>query len=127
MTKGDDGGRAARRELLTAISNPAPWHDYRVCWSGTLSDGRTLTVEYVPDRLVLAPETFAAYLESLEAGRWPTLEALVMAMLDDLNNQLVPRWVRVSGSQPQGAIRHHVTVNDRQPGWDNPGLLAAPG
>ena len=127
MTNGKDVGRAERRSRLATIANPAPWHDYRVRWSGALADGRALTVEYVPDRLVLAPGSFAAYLESLEAGRWPALEALVAAMLDDLNNQLVPRWVRVCGGLSRGEIRHHVAADDRQPGWDNPVLLAAPG
>ena len=124
MTNGNDGGRTERRRRLSTIASPAPWHDTLVRWSGTLADGRALTIEYVPDQLVLAPPAFAAYLDALEAASQPTLEGLVATTLDDLNNQLVPRWVRVSASQTQGQTHHHATANDRQPGWHNPALLA---
>ena len=127
ILNGELDERAMRRKWLVVIQNPAPWHDTLVGWSGTLADGRSLAVEYVPDRLVLAAPAFAAYLEALGAVNWPSLEAVVTAVLDDLNNQLVPRWVRVCGGLSRGEIRHHVAADDRQPGWDNPVLLAAPG
>ncbi|MEI6560168.1 MAG: hypothetical protein WCO00_17355 [Rhodospirillaceae bacterium] len=127
MKRDDDGSRTERRHRLVTVANPAPWHDARVRWSGDLAEGRRLILEYVPDRLVLAPTAFADYLQVLEAAPWPTLEALVMTVLDDLNNQLVPRWVRVSARQERGPIGHHATASDRQPGWDNPELLAGPG
>jgi NADPH-dependent 7-cyano-7-deazaguanine reductase QueF len=122
MREGGEG-RADRRGRLETVAGPAPWHDCLSTWNGGLTDGTALTVEYVPDRLVLAPRALAAYLPVLEAGGWPTLEALVTTVLDDINNQLVPRWVRVSGRREAGGVRHAVTVADRQPGWDNPGLL----
>ncbi len=121
MAHGDDCGRLTRRQWLGSTPNPAPRLDTQVCWSGTLADGRALTLEYVPDRRVLRPDAFAAYLDSLNAAPWPTLEALVSAILDDINNELVPRWVRVSGTQ-NGAVSHRVTASDRQPGWDTAAL-----
>ena len=126
MTHGENSERQERRQRLATAPNPAPHYDALVRWSGALSDGRVLTLEFVPDRLLLAPEAFAGYLKGLEAASWATLEALVLAVLDDLNNQLVPRWVRVGGSLERGGIRHHATANDRQPDWNNPGLLSAP-
>ena len=124
MLNRTDDRRNDRRQRLATTANPAPWHDYRVRWGGTLADGRLLTAEYVPDRLVLTPRAFADYLGQLDSAPWQTLEELVVTVLDDLNNQLVPRWVRVTGSLEQGPIRHHATAQDRQPGWDNPGLLS---
>ena len=115
---------AARRAGLGTVANPAPRHDYLVRWDGTLTCGTRLVVDYVPDRLVLAPTAVAALLAVLDAGPWPALESLVVAVLDDLNNELVPRWVQVTAHRRQGTIRHHVTAEDRQPDWDNPGLLA---
>ena len=126
IVNGGSDERALRRQRLVVIPNPAPWHDTLVGWSGALADGRSVAVEYVPDRLVLAAPAFAAYLAALEAVSWPSLEAVVTAVLDDFNNQLVPRWVRVCGRFEGNGVRHHATVNDRQPGWDNPGLIARP-
>lgn len=114
---------ADRRAGLATVANPAPRHDYLVRWMGTLTDGTSLVVEYVPDRLVLAPGAFAATLAALGNDPWPVLESLALAVLDDLNNELVPRWVRVSASRRADGIRHHASADDRQPDWDNPGLL----
>ena len=127
MVGNSGDSRAERRQTLATLATPAPWHDCRVRWIGTLADGTVLTVEYVPDRLLLAAAAFPAYLESLQRTAWPALEGLTTTVLDDLNNQLVPRWVRVSGRFDADGVRHHATVNDRQPGWDNPGLIPAPG
>ncbi len=115
---------AARRACLATVANPAPWHDYLVRWAGTLVCGTRLIIDYVPDREVLTPTAFAAYVAIVEVGPWPTLESLVVSVLDDLNNELVPRWVRVTADRKQGATRHHVTADDRQPDWENPSLLA---
>ena len=124
MVGNSGDSRAERRQTLATLATPAPWHACRVRWIGTLADGTVLTVEYVPDRLLLAAAAFPAYLESLQRTAWPALEGLTTTVLDDLNNQLVPRWVRVSAGRDSGAIRHFATAADRQPGWDNPALLA---
>lgn len=113
-----------RRRTLVTAANPAPWHDYRVGWAGILADGTRLVVDLVPDRLVLAPEAFAAYLSRLDHGGWPGLEALITAVLDDLNNELVPRWVRVAATRVTGRVLQRAIADDRQPDWDDPGLLA---
>ena len=132
MANGPDGV-AVRRACLVAVANPAPWHDYLVCWAGTLAGGTRLVIDYVPDRQILVPTAFAVYLERLEDGPWSTLESLVVAVLDDFNNELVPRWIQVAADSQEnppmaegrrwGAIRHYATADDRQPDWDNPGLL----
>ena len=124
-SRGDDGERVGRRRsCLIAVANPAPWHDYLVCWTGGLACGTRLVIDYVPDRLVLAPEAVAAYLAALEAAPRNGLESLVVMVLDDLNNELVPRWVQVAAHRRLESIRHAVTADDRQPDWDNPTLLA---
>ncbi len=120
---GDDGGRLARRWRLETVPNLAPWQDTLVRWSGALAGGLVLTIAYVPDRLVLTPQAFVAYLDSLRAAPLPTLEQVVVTALEDMNNQLVPRWVRASASLDQEGIHHHATVTDRQPGWNNPHLF----
>lgn len=108
----DADGAAVRRALLSVRPNPAERLDYRVTLTAALPAG-ALVLEYVPDRVVLDPEAVARYAARLEAGSGPGLEALGVAILDDVNNEAVPRWVRVTvraGSQS-------VTLTDRQPGW----------
>ncbi|MEI6985001.1 MAG: hypothetical protein WCK65_02645 [Rhodospirillaceae bacterium] len=107
------------RASLTTLANPVLRHDYRVRWVGMLQDTTRLTVDMVPDRLILGPDAFAAYLSALAGGNWPTLEALVLTVLDDINNEMVPRWVRVAATRDGGIVLHQVTAEDRQPGWDN--------
>ncbi len=112
------------RARLITVANPAPWHDYLVRWTGTLADGTRMVIDYVPDRRVLAPTAIAAYFAAVDEKPQAGLESLVAAVLDDLNNELVPRWVQVAAHRHQGAILQDVTAFDRQPDWDNPGLLA---
>ena len=81
-------------------------------------------------RFTNSPWTFtrdglAAALGGLD---WKTLEAVAVAVLDDVNNEVVPRWVQVAVSYENADAgereRHAVLIEDRQPGWDNPSLLA---
>ena len=85
-----------------------------------LDRGLALTVQYVADRLVLTREGFAAYARArTSAMPWDTpIESLATLVADDLANELVPKWMRVSFVQ-EGTPRHSVTVEDRQPGWDH--------
>ncbi|CAO3434273.1 hypothetical protein [Azospirillum doebereinerae] len=109
-----------RRERLTTAPSPDSRHDFLVELRGEPAAGTRLTVRLVPDRLVLEPAGFAAYLTELEGTAG--LEALAMAVLDDLNNELVPRWVEVAAER-DAPLPHRVVIEDRQPNWDNPRLI----
>jgi 7-cyano-7-deazaguanine reductase len=84
--------------------------------------GGRLTIAYVPDRDLLTLENMAPYLRGIAAS---TSEAAVTAVAEDVANELVPRWYRVSFVVTVDAITHTVVVEDRQPGWDHPTLLTA--
>lgn len=108
-----------RRQRLTTTANPDARHDYLVVLSGGPQPGTRLELRYVPDRWVIDPAGFAAYLTAL-SGFPGGLEALALAVLDDVGNEAVPRWTEVRAERPT----HRVVVEDRQPGWDNPQLFA---
>ncbi|MDQ2103512.1 hypothetical protein [Azospirillum isscasi] len=110
-----------RRALLTTQPNPDARHDYLVELSGEPAPGTRLTLRYVPDRLVAVPDAFAAYLASVAADG--TLEGMALAVLDDVNNELVPRWAEVTAERA-APVPHRVLVEDRQPNWDNPHLFS---
>lgn len=112
-----------RRDRLTSAPNPDARHDYLVALDGEPLPGTRLTLRYVPDRLVLDPAGFAAYLGALATQAGGALEALALAVLDDINNELVPRWAEITAERPT-PVPHRVVVEDRQPGWDNPHLFA---
>lgn len=120
-----------RRRRLKTMPGPESRVDYLVTLSGNF-DARGLAgdveavLRYAPDRLVLRPEGFHDYLQVMGGHPWAGLEDLAVAMLADLNSELVPRWVRVSlASRPRGAGENQrVVIEDRQPEWDNPALTA---
>ena len=114
----------ARRSRLATAQNPELRLDYIVSLRESL-EGSEVLVSYVPDRFILVPESFGDYLSAVDALTWRHLEETAATILGDLNNELVPRWVQVAVSRAcDGEIRHRVTVEDRQPKWDNPGLLS---
>lgn len=121
-----------RREKLSVRPSPGTRLDFVVTLEGDIpaDAGAALSVvlRYVPDRDVLDPAAFTAYLKDLGAAEWETLEAVGVAVLDDVNNEVVPRWVQVAVYRADtggvGRERHAVLLEDRQPRWDNPSLLS---
>ncbi len=122
-----------RRALLETAPNPEHSLDYITGLEGSLlifpkAGPTALAIRYVPDRLIINPPAFGEYLVGLSGLSWQTLEELATTVLGDLSNQLVARWIRVRVTAPNkaypGIDAHQVVVEDRQPGWNNPALLA---
>jgi len=124
----------SRREQLTTDPNPENRLDYIITLSGDLVHGEDhehpsqVRLRYVPDGLILRPESFATYLDRLSDTSWPSLETAASAIIDDVNNELVPRWVQVQVElepSTEAAIHFHsVVLEDKQPKWENPELLS---
>lgn len=116
---------ARRREAIVCADNPAPNRDYVVSLLFALPDGEPRPwhgqMIMVPDRQILACDGLDGYLDivATEAGRG--LEALTVTMFDDLNNQLIPRWLSLSLSDGSRTV----CVQDGQPNWRNEALLTA--
>lgn len=121
---------ADRRRALATEENPAPALDYLVEIGGRVSERSfSIHLRYIPDKLLLAPRSFDAYLSGLSRQTDDRPETAALTIADDVNNEVVPRWVQVevtaggSGAVPAQA-GHRVVVEDRQPNWDNPLLMA---
>ena len=54
-------------------------------------DGADIEICYVPDQRIVGPDDWATYLQTVATQGWPILEDLARAMLNDANNELVPR------------------------------------
>ena len=83
-------------------------------------------VRYVPDKLVIDRDSLTGYFQALTANVNDPLELLVAVIMDDLNNELIPRWLNITATieDASNPVGHSVTFEDRQPNWDNPSLLA---
>lgn len=112
-----------RRGLLTIRNNPDGRLDYVISL-----DGPGVALRYVPDRRVLEPDAFGRYLDALNAISWSSLEEMAVTVRDDINNEVIPRWLQVAVSASGDAFPaiggHQVILEDRQPKWDNPTLLS---
>ena len=122
-----------RRSLLVCIRNPDIKLDYVTSITGQLTNSRLggssfVNLNYVPDKTTLKPDSFGRYLGAIGALEWGTLEEVAVAVINDVNNELVARWLPLSISAPNHALygidRHEVMLEDRQPNWDNKGLLS---
>jgi hypothetical protein len=116
-----------RRDLITGHPHPGPHHECLVTLTAPLAAGLALSLRYVPDRTVLDAPSWDRYTAALDPADAP--ETLAVAVLDDINNELVPRWVQVVVERTHptaeaGAPRHHVVVEDAQPDWIDNGILA---
>lgn len=108
-----------RRSRLAAAPNPGRG-DYVVSLDGALSGGWSVQLHYVPDRAIVGADDFRAYLNMLGGIAWESPEQMGAAMLEDVSNALVPRWLRVElCAQLPGPLTHRVRLEDRQPGWKN--------
>lgn len=119
-----------RRDLLRGRPSPDATRDYVVeLERGLTYPGKRVDIalRYVPDRAVLRLESLEAYFDALGDSPSRPLEEIGAVVLGDVNDCLVPRWieVRVATSGGDGGIESHaVLLQDRQPKWDNPALLA---
>ena len=122
-----------RRALLICERNPDMKLDYVISITGHMAtpvevDSSAIHLRYVPDKTILTPASFGRYLDTLGTMAWGTLEERAAAVLNDVNNELIARWLQVSISAPDqvhhGIDRHEVLLEDRQPNWANAGLLS---
>lgn len=123
------GKSPERREILKTRPNPQSGLDYLVAIDAAASSGRDIRLRYVPDKLLLRPDAFDAYLTALTSMDELPAEELALAIIEDINNEVVPRWVQVqikdgANDPAPGAGAYRVLIEDRQPNWDNPQIVA---
>ena len=110
------------RYRLRSFTNPNPKIDYISRLNGDALNGDlTVSLSYVPDKLVLLMAAFLEYLADIQIMETTALEPVALQVLDDINNEVVPRWVEVkiwARSEPKKST--NVIVVDKQPKWTNP-------
>ena len=109
----------SRRALLKTRAAASGAPHTLITFQATFRGG-TLTIAYVPDRDLLQGACLPAYLEALAPAE---IEPITAIIADDLANELVPRWYRVTAQAIADGITQTVTVEDQQPrlqGWHPP-------
>lgn len=112
-----------RRALILTQSNPNKALDYVVTLKGS-DQNRAIEVSfrYIPDKVILDTNGFTPYLQAVLDSA-ATLEEAGTTLLDDMNNELVARWLQVNLSQQKpDRSEHLVVLEDHQPHWNNPHL-----
>ena len=114
--------RDMTRRLLATIPAPLAPHAVVTTFTAQVGDA-VLKLQYVPDRVLLTQEGFEQYIAARSATENNPLEALTSLIADDVANELVPKWSRVTLTR-LGKVMQTVTAEDRQPGWNHPTLLS---
>lgn len=118
-----------RRSLLSSAPNPDPRLDYVVTLRETItasvSDAPlSVRLRYVPDRLILVPESLKSYLLQTGVMDWSSLEEFAVTVLNDVNDDLIARWIEVSLHFEGDGTRHEVVLEERQPQWQEQDILS---
>lgn len=124
----DIDNRVARQESITTHPLPDATVEFLCNLESDLpAINATIRLTYVPYKNVLSADCFAAYLKELPqpGDAANVLERYAAMMLDDLNNELVPRWLQLvlTRRRDDGTVQR-VLVEDKQPRWNNKVLLA---
>lgn len=120
---GDYVATEQRRGAIVGQDNPAADRDYLISLLLVPPDGagwRGL-LQLVPDRLIVAPDGLTDYLDALASLHFGSLEQCAATVFDDLNNELVPRWLCLTLTGAGRSVR----LQDSQPNWRNEDLLRA--
>lgn len=119
--------RLSRQAAIETLPNPNTALDYLSRQDSEIGGTSTIKVRlcYVPGKLVISSEAFGQYLHSINVSGDLPLEGLAHIILDDLNNELVPRWIQILLiANDHGLDRgHKILIEDREPNWNNPNLL----
>lgn len=115
-----------RRGLLEMLPNPNKTIDYIVTLKAKSPDGTIeIQLRYIPDRMILSAASFLTYVASLFQSEEQTLEHYATHLAEDIHDELVTRWINASfGQIKSDGTEHCITIEDRQPQWDNPQLIA---
>ena len=115
------------------MPNPDERLDYVITLTGNLSFRAEpgtcqISIRYIPDKLIISQASFAVYLSALGEMEWANLEEAATAMLEDMGNEVVVRWMQLKAMLSEGgagaAPSHQIVLEDKQPQWGNAPLLA---
>ena len=122
----EENGNSDYCQTLKTIPNPNPKSDYVTQLSIAPINDVSVTIAYVPDKLILIPDTLAIYLENKKNFLCEPLEDFAQKLLEAINNEVIPRWIRITLQyEPTATLKRKVTVIDQQPKWNKLELITS--
>lgn len=117
------------KNRLYALPNPHKSKTYcvSVIQEITLEDQVFLFgLRYIPDKLLLDHKGLAAFLEAMVIRDSGKPETLIHGILENIMDQIIPKWIEVTLRQQQNKFGQTVlvTMEDRQPNWQDDALLS---
>ena len=112
--------RVARQEAIRIATAPPSRPEILLRTEGVFPPSHKIRIRYVPDRYLLPEGAFDEYLGTVPKESWVDVHEAAFVILDDLNNQLVPKWIQVAVETRADAA----LIEDRQPQWQNAPLLS---
>ncbi|PCI49602.1 MAG: hypothetical protein COB49_04835 [Alphaproteobacteria bacterium] len=117
------------KEALSSLPNPYRNKTYTVSITQEITPGEQIFLfglRYVPDKLLLDHDGLSEYLEQILTCRSAKTEILIHDILEDIMDQIIPKWIEVYLSQKQNKFGQNllITVEDRQPGWKDDLMLS---
>ena len=77
-----------------------------------------ITLSLVPDKLSAEHQSIRNYLRDACSKTWDSPDHMILSMIEDINNALVPKWLEVIYEKDGVTLR----VEDRQPGLESKDL-----
>lgn len=122
-----------RRKIISPHKNPRKDSEYIIQLKHRLAPngldaarGVELKLYYIPDKFVVEADNYDKYLLFFEtkSQQYDSFEKLGSDIIDDLNNELIPKWIHLNITAEHAHTIHCVSYEERQPNWDNPFLLS---
>ena len=104
-----------RRENLAFIDNPRVPYQYMISHTQKLNSQTELRIAYIPDKKLLNLPSCEAYFNHLADLTSPQI---LTNLLDDLQNELLPRWlmVKIKETKENKSV-DEITAIDFQREW----------
>ena len=85
---------------------------------------RQLSIRFIPDLLILDQDALKNYLDSLHIVKANTIEEVTLNILDDITDQLIPRWIELTvWTKDCNRNITTISIEESQPNWKNTGIL----
>lgn len=100
-------------DLIISSANP----DSRKNWLITVEINSPvfISMRMVPDRLVAQHSSIKNHISEIALQNWSSPEEMILAIIEGVNNELVPKWLEVT-YKDQGIT---IKIEDLQPGLAN--------
>lgn len=80
-----------------------------------IDDPVNISITVIPDKLTADHSSIILYLKEMAAKEWKNPEQMILNVIEDINNTLVPKWLDVVYEKNGVTLK----IEDRQPGLES--------